>query len=60
MKRYQLCFRFFETEQAAKNFCYSENKSGSYYKRKTYPAHFTPWESPSPTDKAHFIAWYHM
>ena len=24
-----------------------------------YPAHYTPWQSSSSTDTAHFIVWYH-
>lgn len=57
--RYNLRFRFFDTEQQAIDFCDQQNSRGTYYKRRRYPAHYTPWMSRSDTDKAHFVAWFY-
>lgn len=56
---YQTMLKFFETAEQAKRFCDSYNKSATAYIRKNHPAHFTPWQSSSPTDTAHFVAWYY-
>lgn len=56
---YQTMFKFFETAEQAERFCDSCNKSATAYIRKHHPAHFTPWQSGSPTDTAHFVAWYY-
>lgn len=59
MKRLRLSFSFCETEQQAREECAALDKAATRYCRKRYPAHYTPWESSSPTDRAHFIVWYH-
>ena len=58
MRRLQLSFTFCETEEQAKAKCAHFDSVSSAYCRKRYPAHYTPWESSSPTDKARFIVWY--
>jgi len=58
MKRLELMFTFTETEEAARAEVERRNREASPYCRKRYPAHFTPWQSPSPTDPAHFIVWF--
>ena len=55
--RYQLLFEFTETEEQARNLVDKRNRESTPYMRKHRPAHFTPWESSSPTDPAHFIVW---
>lgn len=59
MRRLQLAFCFCETEAQAKAKCAYYDSVSSAYCRKRYPALYTPWESSSPTDTAHFIVWYH-
>lgn len=55
-QRYFLGYKLIENEQDAKNFCDTENKTGNYYKRKTYPAHYTPYECSDGWKG--FICWY--
>lgn len=57
-KRIQMTFEFKDTEEQAIAFCESINRSLSSYRRKKYPAHYTPWQSSSPSDKARFVCWY--
>lgn len=45
-----LTFKFFETEQGAREFCAGMDRRSK--------AHYTPWQSSSETDPMHFIAWY--
>lgn len=59
MNRYSLTFKFVDTEAEAKAFCKCENANGSYYKRKTKKAHYTPWESQGRTEHK-FICWYYQ
>lgn len=59
MRRLQLSFTFCETEPEARELCKQYDAQATPYCRKRYPAHFTPWQSTSPTDTAHFIVWYH-
>ena len=58
MKKYQLAFEFTETEEQARAAVERHNKAATPYMRKHHPATFTPWESSSPTDTAHFVVWY--
>ena len=59
MRRLQLAFCFCSTEEEAREKCKSLDKNATQYCRKHYPAHYTPWQSSSSTDTAHFIVWYH-
>lgn len=54
---YITTFEFFDTEEQAKEFCETKNMNSSYYVRKNYPAHYTPWSSQDGTENK-FIAWY--
>jgi hypothetical protein len=53
--RYNMTFKFFDTEEQAKIFCDNENLVR--YISKKHPAHYTPWSNESGTEKA-FVAWY--
>ena len=53
----RLTFQFFDTEEAARNFCDRENRA--HPRRKTR-AHYTPWSSSDQRDTAQFIAWYYI
>ena len=55
-RKYQTWFYFADTESEAKAICYRENTTGSYYKRKTYPAHYTTWDSADGTEHK-WIVW---
>lgn len=50
-------FRFFDTEEAARDFCDRENRA---HPRRKNRAHYTPWSSSDPRDTAQFIAWYYI
>ena len=58
MRRLQLAYTFCETEEEAKEKCTDLDRRSTPYCRKKYPAHYTPWNSSSPTDKARFLVWY--
>ena len=58
MRRLQLAFSFCATEAQAIEQCAEYDRRATRYCRKRYPAHYTPWESSSPEDTAHFIVWY--
>lgn len=58
-KRYQFWYEFTETEEQAKAICSRINATLSKYMRTKHPAHYTPWQSSSKTDKAHFVVWYY-
>lgn len=49
--------KFVETEEEAKAFCSSCNKSATPYVRRRYPSHYTPWESMDHKEKL-FCCWY--
>ena len=55
-RRYQLTFKFFDTESEAKAFCDKENTIP--YIRKNHPATYTNWSSTDGTEHK-FVAWYH-
>lgn len=56
MKKYNLWYIFADTEEQAREICARENSTGTYYKRKHYPAHYTPWDSADGTEHK-FIIW---
>ena len=57
--KYQMTFQFVKDENEAIRICDMENKSGSYYKRKRYIAHYTPWTaSDGSFDGFVCIYWY--
>lgn len=58
MNRYRQTFQFAETEAEAKAFCDAENRAGSAYKRKKYPASYTPWTSSDGKEQK-FVCWYY-
>lgn len=53
----QLRYKFFATEDEAREFCDRENLA---HPRRKMQAHFTEWSSPNPSDPSHFIAWYQI
>jgi hypothetical protein len=55
--KYQLTFRFFDTEREAKAFCKIENENASSYVRRKHKAHHTPWSSQDGLEHK-YIAWY--
>lgn len=59
MSKYRLSFKFTETEEQASALRDRLNSETTPYMRKHHPAHFTPWESSSQTDPAHFIVWFY-
>jgi viroplasmin and RNaseH domain-containing protein len=56
-KKYNLTYKFFDTEEQAKNFCDKENTQNSYYLQKNHPARYTSWTSTNGKENK-FIAWY--
>lgn len=56
MKRYNLWYIFARTEQEAREICQRENSTGTAYKRKHHPAHYTPWDSSDGKEHL-FIVW---
>jgi viroplasmin and RNaseH domain-containing protein len=56
-KKYNRTYKFFDTEEQAKNFCDKENTQNSYYLRKNHPASYTAWTSMNGEEHK-FIAWY--
>lgn len=59
MKRYNLTYEFFNTEEQARAFCERENASGTAWKREKHKAHFTQWTNSKQTERK-FIAWYYL
>lgn len=57
MKKYNLTYQFFDTEEQAQAFCDRENASGTAWKRAKHKAHFTLWRSMNGKENK-FIAWY--
>lgn len=55
--RYHRTYHIVKTEAEAIDFCHKENSSGSYYKRKNYPATYTPWSSIDGKETG-FVCWY--
>ena len=53
----RLTFQFFDTEEAARDFCDRENRT---HPRRKNRAHYTPWSSSDPRDTAQFVAWYYI
>ena len=58
MKRYKLTYTFIESEEGAIRFCEYENALGTRYKRKKYPAHYTPRAANDGSFDG-FICWYY-
>lgn len=58
MNRWRLTFKFFDTEKEAYDFCNRLWDESSYYVRKHYAAHYTPWESLDGKEHK-FIVWYY-
>ena len=56
--KYRYTFEFTETEPQAKALCDRLNARATRYIRQHKPAHYTPWQSNSKEDTAHFIVWY--
>lgn len=50
-------FKFFDTEEDAREFCDNENRA---HPRRKNRAHYTPWSSSDHRDTAQFIAWYYI
>ncbi len=50
-------FKFFETEQQAKEFCDEQNAKTTTYMRKHHPATFTEWYSRNGVQDG-FVCWY--
>ena len=57
MKKYNLTYQFFDTEEQARAFCDRENANGTKWKRAKHKAHFTSWRSMNGKENK-FIAWY--
>ena len=55
MKRYKKTFKFFDSEDQAKEFCNNENLNP--YIRNNHAAFYTKWTSQDGTENK-FIAWY--
>jgi hypothetical protein len=55
-KCYNLWYIFAQTEQEARAICEYENSTGTAYKRKHHPAHYTPWSSADGRENL-FIVW---
>ena len=53
----RLSFQFFDTEEAARDYCDRENRA---HPRRKNRARYTPWSSSDPRDTAQFIAWYYV
>jgi hypothetical protein len=60
MKKYHLGFTFAATEGEARRMVEQFNSEATPYMRKRHPAHFTPWQSSSQTDPAHFVVWHYV
>lgn len=60
MRRYTLSAVFVATWSDAQRMVEQFNSAATPYMRKRHPAHFTPWESNSPTDPAHFVVWNYV
>lgn len=54
--RYYLTFDFTETEEQAQKIINNYNATATPYARKHHKGHYTTYQSNSPTDKAHFVA----
>jgi len=59
MKKYELRFCFVDTEEEAIQEVFKENSTGTRYKRKNRPAHYTPWSSLDGRENK-FIVWYYV
>ena len=59
MTKYRQTFDFVNTEAEAINRVIAENTTGTRYKRKNHPAHYTPWNSRNKTENK-FIVWYYI
>ncbi len=55
-RRYNLWYIFAQTEQEAREICEHENSTGTAYKRRNHPAHYTPWSSADGRENL-FIVW---
>ena len=55
-KRYNLWYIFADTEAEARTICEHENSIGTAYKRRNYPASYTPWSSADGRENL-FIVW---
>jgi hypothetical protein len=58
MSKYRLVFDIVNTEAEAIKRVITENTTGTRYKRRAYPATFTPWPSVNAGKK--FIVWYYV
>lgn len=59
MKKYNLRYKFFNTQEEAQNFCSMHNASATAYMRKKHPANFTPWRSKDGSENL-FVCWYYQ
>lgn len=59
MSKYRLTFDFVNTEAEAVKRVVAENTTGTRYKRKNLPAHYTPWSSLDGRENK-FIVWYYI
>lgn len=57
MSKYQLTFRFVDTEEEARVFCANVNAMCRRYMREKHPAHYTPGVSEGGKERK-FICWY--
>lgn len=55
MKKYNLTYEFFDTEEQAQAFCDRENASGTAWKRTKNKAHFTPWTNSKQTERKFIV-----
>lgn len=60
MRRYTLSAVFTATQSDAQRMVEQFNSAATPYMRKRHPAHFTPWQSSSQTDSAHFVVWHYV
>ena len=57
-KRYQLTFKFVDTEQEAKELCDRIQKCQNAYAKKHHKPTYTPWESEDYKEHK-FVVWYY-
>lgn len=55
-RKYRAWFIFADTETDARAICERENATGTAYKRRRHPAHYTPWSSADGHENK-FIVW---
>ena len=56
-QKYYMTFKFVDTEKEAREFCVNTNMLATYYERKHYPAHYTPWDSMDGNEHK-FVCFY--